>query len=216
MELKIPTVVRWYRYWQKKGGSLYHKENLCHFVRTVLFYAPARWFFFARTAKVVAPWSVTLLLTLLTSFWLWPKETAIGISALTVVVGIIALLAYNQNNIAESVANVVEQTSPFFTYKIVGRLPAWFFVVAMLIGLGLVLLPDLTLIALFIIFCVAVGLGILVGLIFGSICLDDHLKERQRANRPPYEEYGKPSKIREFLKVIGVCLLALKKGICPF
>ena len=213
MELKIPTVIRLYRYWQKKGGYWYGQENLCHFVRTVLFYAPARWFFLARRAKVVAPWSVTLLLALSMSLWLWPKNTSIIVGTITLIVAVAALLSYFSEKIEESTLNAVESVGPCLTLKVIGRLPMWFFLAAILIGLGLVFLPDFTFPTLLALFLIAAWFGFTIGVLFGMICLNDSLKKR-KADRPPKEH--KSSKTGEFLKVIGVYLIAIKKSICPF
>jgi len=57
---------RWYRYWQKKGGQIGPKyvENLCHYVRVLVFWAPRRWFFHAQTMQgLLRPWIVAILLT---------------------------------------------------------------------------------------------------------------------------------------------------------
>lgn len=213
MELKVPTVVRWYRYWEEKGGFLYGRENFCHFVRTVFFYAPARWFFFARRAKIVAPWSVTLLLTLSTLFWLWPVITAICVGVLTVIVGIASLMSYFSDDIEEFAGATAESAGPLFTFKVIGNLPAWFFLISTLIGLCLFFLPDFTFPALMVVFVAVVWMDLLIGALFGLSELSDYLRCRM-ANWLQAER--RPSKIGEFLKIIGAYLHALKKGVCPF
>src|SRR3989338_1535980 len=66
---------RWYMYWVKLGGEKPdYKENLCHFVRVLCFWAPLRWFFMAHAkhAKVVSPWSITLFALLDIGFLVVP------------------------------------------------------------------------------------------------------------------------------------------------
>lgn len=53
---------RWYRYWVKLGGEPpEYKENLCHYMRVLLFWAPQRWFWQGKIKGVIAPWAVTLI-----------------------------------------------------------------------------------------------------------------------------------------------------------
>ena len=88
---------RWYAYWILKGGKPNQTasgENLCHFVRVLLFWAPIRWFFFARTCRVVTPWSVTLFLAWLILLIAYPTSRVIALMAVLyfgVIIGFVAL-----------------------------------------------------------------------------------------------------------------------------
>lgn len=220
MELTVPTVVRWYRYWQKKGGYRYGKENFCHFVRTVLFYAPVRWFFFARTARIVAPWSVTLLLTLLA---LWPLKTTIGIGALLLLVAIGWLLKSKMHNIGEFLVDLADSLDcwfgpivQFMRLNVIGRLEAWLFVSAITVGLGLVFLPDFAFPILLLAFAVALYIGIVVGSIIGLIRVLEYSEARRRRRNTTRPEKYRQTKIGEFFKVIREYLRAFDKKLCPF
>jgi hypothetical protein len=83
---------RWYRYYIELGGKAQPsgRENLCRYVRVLLFWAPLAWFTRAKVNEVVRPWTITLttvvLSTLTVSAVLWPR----GLIKVLLVLGIIA------------------------------------------------------------------------------------------------------------------------------
>ena len=159
---------RWYAYWLRKGGEFPRTswgENLCHFVRTLFFWAPMRWFFFARTCKVIAPWTVVLFATQFTLFTTLPKLGAIVFLATSVfITGVMCL------NQLKSARCAMERFARWFAKKItpaikgmrcalgykILRLPVWAFLTAGVIAIGLYFFTEITLLALIYI-CVCVG-----------------------------------------------------------
>ncbi len=88
-ELKISTSswhYRWYQYWEDKGGynGWHYQENLCHYMRVLLLWAPRRWFIHASTLRGwVRPWLVFFELDVLAitvvSYMIWPDKTLLGL-----------------------------------------------------------------------------------------------------------------------------------------
>ena len=104
---------RWYRYWLSLGGKQpKYKENLCHYVRVLLIWAPLRWFFRGSLGKArITPWAVALIGAFFTavgvSFFIWGRTAihvyligdgiAVAIVICLVLLGIGAELAEDHN-----------------------------------------------------------------------------------------------------------------------
>jgi hypothetical protein len=87
---------RWYRYWLSLGGKQpKYRENLCHYVRVLLIWAPLRWFFKARVVGWLQPWLGALFVVLVAAvaalFTFKTQESLEGLLVVGVVVGIIVL-----------------------------------------------------------------------------------------------------------------------------
>ena len=52
---------RWYKVYTDRGGMKPERENLCHFIRVMLFYAPLRWLFKCGPGKECSPFALGLL-----------------------------------------------------------------------------------------------------------------------------------------------------------
>jgi len=49
-------IAQWYRHWQKLGGHYPYQENLCHFMRVLLIYAPIRFVLFQKLLGIDVMW----------------------------------------------------------------------------------------------------------------------------------------------------------------
>jgi len=197
---------RWYNYWVKKGGrppgrdweQKLARENLCHFVRTMVIWTPLRWFFLTRTKTVIAPWSVCLAIVCIIGLWLNPKITLTIMAALggyAIIIGGAGLLFTKADDFLTTY--IGRPIKKFFGWKIIGRLPYWPFLAAGLIGLGIYYVPKIML-AMAIMAAVFAGFAIAVGMIIG---IGKILKYQ------PIQEIG--SVAIEYIK-------AKKSKICPF
>lgn len=91
---------RWYHYWLSLGGNAPGTENLCHYVRVLVFWAPAAWFFRGRIFKVIPPWTIVAAAAVIgavtTLCVLWPNDVLrvlIGAAAVIAVVAFVIGLA---------------------------------------------------------------------------------------------------------------------------
>lgn len=214
---------KWYEYWQKKGGVVWSRENLCHFARVLFLYAPWRWFFLARTYKVIAPWSVTLTALIAYLFVLFPASIlpilAVIAVVATILVAIVFLVILAEERGYWIKKNIGEPIAGALTHKAVGTLPVWFFVSALALGFGLRFVFEFILPLLFI--------GIFIGAFFGLIAIgimlsapiDNWLENRRRTSADNEVDY-KPNKMLqglvEFLEIIWEFVKAKKQKICPF
>ncbi len=80
-DLNIATTTwhsRWYHHWLNLTERKPSPENLCHYVRVLLFWAPLAWLTRGRVFKVVPPWTIALGIlasgVLITLFMLWPND----------------------------------------------------------------------------------------------------------------------------------------------
>ncbi len=134
-----------YNWWYWKSGrepieSGLAAENLCHFSRAITIWTFLRWFFCTRTMKIVMPWLVALIIAFVTVFYLWPEKTKmalwytlIGIGCLAGIVGLIVGIIY----VYDKLDRGGKRSKKFLRRKVVGRLPAWFFLSAILTAIGL-------------------------------------------------------------------------------
>jgi hypothetical protein len=90
---------RWYRLWLELGGKKpAYKENLCRYVRILLFWAPLRWFFLGRFVWLLTPAVVVSSIGLVyVSVWVFTTWTSVSLRILEeagILLGIIfALIA---------------------------------------------------------------------------------------------------------------------------
>lgn len=73
------------------------RENLCHYMRVVLIYAPIEWFFIWFTGKnlvsgklrfPVYPWTILLSIIFLGIFYLYPLDTVLAVAGLVIWLGL--------------------------------------------------------------------------------------------------------------------------------
>lgn len=94
---------RLYQYWRSKGGWIpysYH-ENLCHYVRVCIFWAPFAWFLYAKLKGVffLRPWVISLITLLLATIAvtavIWPsaswKVNSTILIAIGAIIGVVAI-----------------------------------------------------------------------------------------------------------------------------
>jgi len=196
---------RWYGYWVKKGGRPLGedwernlaRENLCHFVRTIIIYTPLRWFFLARTKTVIAPWSVCLAAGFIVGLWLIPGTilkimAVLGMYAVMIAGGGL-LITKAEDFLTTYIGRPIKK---LFGWKIIGRLYFWFLPIAALIALGICYVPKF-MIALAIVIAVFAAVVIIVGI---AILVAKFLK---------YEP------VREVIDVAIEYIKAKKAKICP-
>ena len=82
-------IYRLYIYWISMGGSNKqgYKENLCHFVRVLVFWAPWFWFTRQRLYAWIRAWMLALVAAIFTFIAIFPKE------ALTIVLTLLIMAA---------------------------------------------------------------------------------------------------------------------------
>lgn len=146
-----------YNYWYLKAGkapteSGHAAENLCHFCRVILGWTFVRWFFCARTMKIVMPWLVALIIAFVTVFYLWPEitklalwYTLIGIGCLAAIIGFLVGIIFGITYGCDKLDPNGDWPKKFLRRKVVGRLPVWFFLSAILLATGLRFFVEITL-----------------------------------------------------------------------
>jgi putative Mn2+ efflux pump MntP len=85
---------RWYRYWLSQGGKpAPYKENLCHYWRVLLMWAPLKWLTSERI-RGIAPWLIPAVPITLGfigfSVYRWPNGWLTGLLCTAMVIGFIA------------------------------------------------------------------------------------------------------------------------------
>lgn len=87
---------RWYQYWRKRGGQnpSGYRENLCHYMRVLLIWAPLKWYSKQKYFGFWTPFLATLLLGVLAlvavGFYFTPADTGILLGVIAVGIGLIA------------------------------------------------------------------------------------------------------------------------------
>ncbi len=130
---------RWYRHWLSLGGEEpEYKENLCHYVRVLLIWAPQRWFWHGKIKGVVTPWvmalSAGIVAFAISAFFLWPSKAheitwkgGVILGVLLVVLGALAFAGELMEN-SELAAKAKRLTKPvwFIPYKLyIWKEPVW-------------------------------------------------------------------------------------------
>ncbi len=201
-----------YNYWYRKAGKVLSEsglaaENLCHFCRVIIGWTFVRWFFCARTLKVVMPWLVALIVGFVTVFYLWPEEmklalwyTLIGTGCFAGIIGFIISIIYACIKLDPN----GDQSKKFLRRKVVGRLPVWFFMLSLLLAAGLHFAFEVT-VALVAIVAIYGAFGLLIVIIVGL-----------PPNTPEKIMKIIPLSLREMLGVAWEYLKAKKqKYLCP-
>lgn len=136
--LFFPLYVWWKRHTKSRKTSWYgYRENLCHYLRVVLIWAPLQWFFVVpcfNRIRFVRPWMITVMLCL-TGFlayalWQWPNQTlaflrefaksfGLGLVGAVVAIAVLALVAL--------FLDVVGKILGLFWRKLCSPVLRWFF-----------------------------------------------------------------------------------------
>ncbi len=204
-----------YNYWYLKASKAPTEsgratENLCHFCRVILGWTFVRWFFCARTMKIVMPWLVALIVAFATVFCLWPEKTKLTLWYILIVIGcaagfigLIIGIIYVYNILDRD----GEQSKKFLRRKVVGRLPIWFFLAAILLAMGLRF------------FFVFTACFISILSLYDGAILYLGLKAYKKTDKSGrlIEKIGKliPTSIREIFGTAWAYLKAKKQKICP-
>lgn len=89
--------VRWYRLWLSLGGSEpKYKENLCHYVRVLVFWAPLRWLVNGSVKGLrawVLPAAAVLAVALGYTYYLWPETFLTVATVAGKVLGVLVVAA---------------------------------------------------------------------------------------------------------------------------
>lgn len=216
-----------------KGGEPPRQENLCHFVRVLLFWAPLRWFAYARAYGVVAPWSVTLAVTTVTSLMMFPMTTlgALGM-IVAVAVGLffilrgVAWLNKNEDWLEETVGRPLAE---FLSRPLVGRLPISFFLASAVTAIGLRFAFPVSASILIALTFIGLIVGLIGVLIMIGVRIEDYMIKRlyawEKQSGFPGAAYTqkKPGVLtavwRETRGILRIALdyvKAKKQKICPF
>lgn len=210
---KKSALYRWYDY----GVGYYkpHQENLCHFIRVILLWSTIRWFFLARTHKVIFPWSVALATGLVALGILFPLPTLIALGGLVGSVAFIALIAeiaINYGNVLENY--IAKPLKEFFGYEIVRGVYSIYIFIAIAIGLGFWFFTKITLIILAVLVGMVAALSIIVGTAFGMVAIIDKIEE-MKIGYDSRTEAEKNSGVIGFFRILTTYLKAYKKKVCP-
>ncbi len=208
---------KWYQYWIDKGGRPPRQENLCHFVRVLLFWATIRWFFLARTKKVIAPWTVTLATAITTLIALYPLDTLLVVAVVAVVAAMAVLILLSICGMGE-LERKTKLLERLMTKKIVGRLQGWFFVLSGIVMTCFRFIPVETLIIIAVLFSVAL-IATIIGLT--GIAVEwflEKLGDRRYARRMTSQEVAVVTDrgVTRFASVALEYAKARKRKICPF
>lgn len=135
-------VGKMYFYWIHMGGWMPHQENLCHFVRVVLLWAPLTWFAKQRLFFIFKPWMFASLATYLYFAYKYPGPVGIWSVALLTLIWVVtfykALLKvlsmvwerfyYARRRLSWRIERNIERMIDWFFEKIpVERAYDWFF-----------------------------------------------------------------------------------------
>ncbi len=197
-----------YNYWYLKAGKTLSEngiaaENFCHFCRVIFGWTFFRWFFCARTMKIVTPWLVTLIIAFITVFYLWPEKTKMILLALLIVIGCAAGfigLLIGPVCICDKLNPNVNKLKKFLQQKVVGRLPVWFFILSALLALGLHFTFEFT---------------VVLVIFYGAFSLLFLIIVNLPSNTPEKIMKIIPISLREILEFVWEYLKAKKQKICP-
>lgn len=231
---------RVYQWWQYHGGrnNWGYRENLCHYMRVILIWAPLFWLFKVPIYKSVRPWVVAATLLWTLAFWQIP-----GLRTLMVTFTVFWVAYYYLIFEKKKTERFFQRISPPFIWLWDHGLRSflvWFFTKCMLkvvypwsvtlvISLGLFSWWSVETFGLRD-FLITVGIiaGAVVALILMLLLIifiavyvkpwwDDRM--RKRRNKKPYR-YSTPEPRRErgssTLKVAAHYAMAKKRKICPF
>lgn len=131
-----------YFYWVSMGGWKPYQENLCHFVRVCVFWAPWYWFWRQDLIFFVRPWMLVLAATYLYLIAKYPGHVGFwSVVLLTLIWAIVLVFAvlqalsmvwdkfyYARYRLSRRINRIFERTIVRFFKKIpVGRVLEWFF-----------------------------------------------------------------------------------------
>jgi hypothetical protein len=115
---------RWYRHWLKLGGTRKSsRENLCHYVRVLLFWAPMRWFA-GGSVLGMPPYVLAVVLFYLTMFYLGSIVLGIILTAMVVVGASVLLLKRRK---PERFKKIVLQLKFGVDRLVKSRIGTWYF-----------------------------------------------------------------------------------------
>lgn len=222
---------RFYQWWQKHGGhnKPAYRENLCHYMRVVLFWVPFFWSVKTRYRFGMRPIYPIVVGLWAGIYYLLPASAhAAWVIASMVCAFYIGLFLFTLKK--ETTQRFLHKISPPFLLIWEAGLDkafAWFFkkkywyirpymVAALLL---LIVWGWSYPITVFKLFAILAAMAIAVGVIFAVMIfiteMSDRRKERQRRVQPTY--FSLPNKrSTSTVKLAGQFVMAKKRKICPF
>lgn len=222
---------RWYHHWVNLGGKEPLRENLCHYVRVLLLWAPLRWIFLGKIKGVSVG---TSAFALYITFLAYLTSVYVGAAFSTVVLTWAAgrYFGHRQPERIQLIAQRFEamadeaedwKVSKWYAQaRYLGRTPfqlTLLLVVVAGFAAGFIFVPAVTLKVI----AVIVGIGIALGLVVGVVIIIEKVQDRRRArealvNKPKTRLGRIYSGLADTVK-LGITYLSTKKRgsrICPF
>ncbi len=217
-----------YRWWIMHGGHNRpgYRENLCHYMRVLLFWTPLYWFFKVPLIWKIRPWMLILTPIWLLAFWAGNTSERLWLVILSVLYTYYVYMLFDR----EGLMKFFDLVSPPFVWLWLHGLRSfchWFFktgtmrviypwTVTLLVGLGLLyhfLVGKIGLIKLLIIVGGFLGGIMLMAFVLGMIFWLSDMYADSRLDRARQGPKGQGSST---LKVAAHFVMAKKRRICPF
>jgi hypothetical protein len=220
---------RVYHYWRDRAEfkTSGYRENLCHYIRVLVIWAPLAWLLTARIARFLPVWLAIMLAELVGAFFIWPPLMAILVLE---IVAFLYLPVFQPTDrqkryfrrIRQSLEPIERLVAP--PVQAIGRglkPPVnWFLKSSVLVVIRpwtVVLTAIVVYLSIFQTWFIVDMLLLLAG--FAGLCLLIGLAMATKdaiRGLMPYRYGPRRHHVRETIKVAGHAVSAKKRGVCPF